>query len=246
MSVLYFLFSIMWLATIPYSSLISSTHQGVVSCFVFPRITNPKHILFVSSHSTIYSVVTQSGDTSLMYDASYIMTRVPFIMDVYMSFTSSGMQLICRRCPSGSLVMIPSIFFCSWGFISGVQPSSQTSTYPLLFTKVVVVLVKTVLGRSTGTRFFCTFLFGGFLYVILGHIGTIYPLFVCISGLILDIVTSRILCEAGVYILPVVRSGIILFSLSSPGWSSILLCPSQLIAPQAISIGMVVLGHQLL
>ena len=60
--------------------------------------------------------------------------------------------------------------------------------------------------------FFCTFLFGDFLSVILIHIGAISPLFVYISDLIVYGETSSVLCEADVSIIPVVRAGQIMLS----------------------------------
>ena len=86
------------------------------------------------------------------------MTGVTFLVDVDMSLTSSGMWLIWRRCPSGSLAMIPSRMFCYWGCVSGVDPSVHTITFPLVITEVVVVLCNPYLGGSTGD--------GCFLYIV--------------------------------------------------------------------------------
>ena len=72
----------------------------------------------------------------------------------------------------------------------------------------------------------CKFLFGNFLSVILSHIGTRSPLFFYIGGMIMYVGTSRIICESGVYMIPVGRSGRIIFSWSSPNLSFILICTS--------------------
>ena len=63
----------------------------------------------------------------------------------------------------------------------------------------------------------CTFLFGGFIFVLLGHVGTRSPLLVYTGGLVVDGETSLIFCYAGVTIILVVLVGIILFSWSSTG-----------------------------
>ena len=57
----------------------------------------------------------------------------------------------------------------------------------------------------------CIFVFGGFLSVLLVHIVTRSPLLVYIGGLIVYVVTSCIILEAGLSIIPVVLSGIIMF-----------------------------------
>ena len=66
---------------------------------------------------------------------------------------------------------------------------------------MVVVLCKPELGGSTGIGCFLYIVFGYFISVILGHIGNKYPLFVYISGLIVDGETNRVICEEGVYII---------------------------------------------
>ena len=107
--------------------------------------------------------------------------------------------------------MIHSRVFCSWGCVSGAKTSVQTIPPNILITEVVVVLCKPDLGGSTGIGCFLYIVFEYFISVILGHIGNKYPLFVYISGLIVDGETSSILCEADVSIIPVLRAGRILF-----------------------------------
>ena len=107
-----------------------------------------------------------------------------------------------------------------------------SSDRPLADILVLVVSSKLVLGN--------------FLSVILGNIGNRLPLLVYKGGLIVDGGTRCILCEAGVYTPPVVLPGKILLLLSSPGWSFIITCPSWSVATWAISIYLVVFGHQFL
>ena len=64
-----------------------------------------------------------------------------------------------------------------------------SSDRPLVDLMVSVVSIKLV--------------FGDLIAVIINHIGTRSPLLVYIGFLIVDVVTRRILCEAGVSILPV-------------------------------------------
>ena len=147
-----------------------------------------------------------SSAKSFIYEPYYTMTRFPFLMDVSMSLTLLGMWIICRRCPSGSLDMRPSRVFCSWWCVSGTNISYHaisplfSSLYWLLLSIdcLLVYLLVPVVS--------CTLLFGYFLYVILGHIGTRSPLFVYIGGLILDGGTSFIICDSGVSILPFIRA----------------------------------------
>ena len=83
--------------------------------------------------------------------------------------------------------MIHSRVFCSWGCVSGAKTSVQTIPPNIIITEVVFVLCKPDLGGSTGTGCFLYIVFGYFISVILGHIGNTYPLFVYISGLIVDV-----------------------------------------------------------
>ena len=82
------------------------------------------------------------------------MKRLTLPMDIEIYLTSSGILLIWRMCPSGSLYMRPSRVFFPWGCVSGAKPSSHTSPSPILITGVVVVLFRPTLGISTGTDFF--------------------------------------------------------------------------------------------
>ena len=57
----------------------------------------------------------------------------------------------------------------------------------------------------------CAFLFGDFISVLLGHNGPISPIFVFIGGLVFDGETICTVCEVGLSIIQVLRSGRILF-----------------------------------
>ena len=96
--------------------------------------------------------------------------------------------------------------FCSWVCVYGSGPYSYTITSPLLVAEVVFFSAIRPLVGILVPVVSCTLLFGYFLYVILGNIGTRSPLFVYIGGLILDGGTSFIICDSGVSILPFIRA----------------------------------------
>ena len=89
-----------------------------------------------------------------MYEPYETIPRVPLIISVDRHIKYSGMWLMWRRFPSGSWKIINSSVFCSWGCVSGDEPSDQNSPFPITVNGVVVVLCRTSLGGYNGTGYF--------------------------------------------------------------------------------------------
>ena len=210
-------FSIMWVAIILASSPISSAQYGGVSFYVLHRLTTPKRLLFVTNNSIIHDVVNLWTSNSLIYDPSYNITSGSFLCLFLCHFLPQVYDLARVGVPVVPWLwdllgcFVPRCFFLLLILITILVLPISSSLWLLLFS-AYFPLVDILLPVVS-----CKNFIGGFLSLILGHIGTRYPIFFYIGVLILDVETSFILYEARVYIFPVVRSGRILFSLPLPG-----------------------------